>query len=468
MKTQYLLISILAALMAALFSACIEDGVTTSPSAQPDFSTDTLKMGTFFTGQPTPTFRFTVRNHNDKIINISRIALREGRSFRVNVDGLTGSSFSNVEIRPNDSIYVFVEATPAVNGATAPVRVTDHLDFTTNGVERSVVLTIDGQDVERRTGTVITSDTRWDSPVPYQIFDSLTVARGATLTLAPGTTLCFHDKAAFFVEGTLISEGTPEKPVNMTGDRTDNVVGDISFDLMASQWVGLLFRPESRGNRLSHTVVRNTVSGVLADSLSQVSFLNCRLRNSAGYALAAYHADVEATGCEIADAASGALLLHGGKAGLSQCTFANYYLFAALRGATVQLSHADDDTDDGSGLPRLSARFTNSIVYGLGTDLSMGDLDNTDVTFDHCLLKSAGDDDSHFISILWDQDPLYHTVREDYIFDYRLQPGSPAAEAGAPALMPAAAARDFYGVERLASAPSLGAYQFVPDPESGQ
>ncbi|MDE5982008.1 MAG: hypothetical protein K2G92_02720, partial [Duncaniella sp.] len=58
-------------LMTVIATSCIEDGVDNSPSAQPRFSVDTLKMGTFFTGQPTPTFRFTVHNRNSKIINIS-------------------------------------------------------------------------------------------------------------------------------------------------------------------------------------------------------------------------------------------------------------------------------------------------------------------------------------------------------------------------------------------------------------
>lgn len=459
MKTlRYLLYTLL---MTVIATSCIEDGVDNSPSAQPRFSVDTLKMGTFFTGQPTPTFRFTVHNRNSKIINISSIALRDGSTFRVNVDGLTGTTFSNIEIRPGDSIYVFVEATVAPLGTPVAGKIEDHLDFVTNGVTRDVVLSIIGQDVTRERGTVIDADTRWEAEQPYQIFDSLVVAPDATLTLAPGTTLCFHDKATMRIYGSLVTEGTPEAPVNMTGDRTDNVVGDISFDLMASQWNGLYFAPESRGNRLSHTVVRNTVTGVQADSLSSVEFVNCRLRNSAGYALVGYHADITAIGSEIADAAEGTMLLHGGTATVNHCTFANYYLFAALRGPAVQFSHVNSDTDDGSELPLLSARFTNSIIYGLGTDLSIGDFDGTDVYFDHCLFKSSGEDDEHFIMSIWDEDPLYYTVREDYVFDYQLRPESPAAEAGDPALTLPAAAIDFHAVPRDPALPSIGAYQFV-------
>lgn len=445
---------------AFILAGCIEDGIDTSPSAQPEFSVDTLFMGTVFTDQPTPTSRFIVYNRHDKIISISRIAMSGGNSvFRLNVDGFSGESFQNIEIRPNDSIYVFVEATLRPNGTPELTEINETLDFTTNGVTRSVVIHADGQDVTRLRGVVIDSDTRFEADYPYQIFDSLVVSRGATLTLAPGTILHFHDKAYCRIEGTLVSEGTSEKPVNMCGDRTDNVVGQISFDLMASQWQGLEFSPESRGNRLSHTIVRNTVSGVLVDSLSQVSFLNCRLRNSAGYTLKARYADLHLVGTELAEAADGVLSLTGGKVVANHCTIANYYLFAALRGASVQFDHYDSETDNGSGMPLLKADFTNTIIYGNGTDLSVSDFSGTEVRLRNCMLKSSGIDDDNFISCLWDTDPLYCTVRSDYYFDYRLLPESPAIGTADPALTLPEAVKDFYGIDRLAAAPNIGAYQ---------
>ncbi|MDE6187740.1 MAG: hypothetical protein K2G17_06380, partial [Duncaniella sp.] len=234
MKTLLRIAFILTVLSASV--GCIEDGIDTSPSAQPEFSVDTLKLGVVFTGEPTPTSRFMVYNRHDKIISISNIALRGGDgAFRINVDGFSGTSFQNVEIRPKDSIFVFVEATLRPNGLPELTDFNDVIDFTTNGVTRSVVLNASGQDVERLHGFVIDSDSRFDATYPYQIYDSLVVAPGATLTIAEGAVLHFHDKAFMRVEGTLVTEGTPQRPVNMAGDRTGNVVGDISFDLMASQ-----------------------------------------------------------------------------------------------------------------------------------------------------------------------------------------------------------------------------------------
>ena len=449
--------------MAMSLVACIEDGIDTSPSSQPTFSVDTLDIGVVFTDQPTPTSRFMVYNRYDKIINISNIALRSGGStFRLNVDGFSGSSFQNVEIRPKDSIYVFVEATLRPNGAPELTEIEDILDFTTNGVTQSVVLRAEGQDVTRLRGGLIEADTRFESAYPYQVYDSLVVAENVTLTIPAGTTLHFHDKAYMRVYGRLVTEGTPEKPVNFCGDRTGSVVGDISFDLMASQWDGLHFAPESRGNNLSHTVIRNTVSGVVADSLSQVTFLNCRLRNSATYSLVSRYSDMRLIGCEVAEAADGALALIGGKFEANHCTFANYYLFAALRGEIVQLYHYDYENDNNSGMPYLEARFSNSIIYGNGTDFSAKSLDGSAVSLRRCLLKSNGSDDENFIDCIWDADPLYYTVREDYLFDYRLQPESPAVASADPLLTLPEASRDAYGAPRLPN-PNIGAYQAVKE-----
>lgn len=456
---------------------CIEDGISTSPSDQPAFSTDTLSLGTVFTGEGTPTSRFTVYNRHDKIINISDIRLRDdvGQMFRINVDGMSGETFSNIEVRPNDSIFVFVEATLPVNDADMPVEVRRHLDFTVNGVVSTVVISVEGQDVRRLRGETLTADTRLDAARPYQIFDSLVVAEGATLTLAPGTRLHFHDKAFLRVDGTLLSEGTADRQVELTGDRSGNVASTIPYEIMSGQWGGIVLSPASRANRMEYTSVRNSSFGIVVDSvaysdgLPSLKMVNCQIRNTKGYVLESYHSSVTAVGCELADASSGILFLHGGTHIINHCTIANYYLFTALGGPAVVFSHVDDDTDDGSGLPRLSAEISNSIIYGNGTELSHGDLTGLPVTIVRTLMKSAGSDDDNFLECIWDEDPLYYTVRSDYFFDYRLKPESPAIAAADPAFTLPEAAVDRYGLPR-GDAPDIGAYVYDPAlaPEDGK
>lgn len=449
-------------------ASCIEDGFTASPSDQPEFPADTLDLGLIFTDEPSPTSRMVVYNRHSKGLNISdiRISGPDAAHFRMNVDGLSGETFSNVEIRANDSIFVLVEATLPENATAKPTEITASLDFTTNGVKRSVVLAATGQNVRRLRGLTLAQDTHLTAELPYQIYDSLVVAPGTTLTLDPGARLHFHDKAMLVVRGSLRSLGTPEAPVNLCGDRTGNVVADISFDIMSNQWTGVFILGTSTDNLISHTDIRNTAQGVTVDS-APLTIINSRLHNSAGSALEAYHSRIRALGSEFAEAADGLVYLQGGEHLFSGCTFANNYLFSAISGPAIWLAHVSSDpktgADDESGLPYLKAEFNNSIVYGLGDDFSHGSLEGTDVRVRRCLIRAEGKDDNEFINCIWGDDPLYYTVREDYIFDYRLRPDSPAIGAADRTLYPPDfPAADFYGVPR---ALDLGAYTFVPAKE---
>ena len=130
-------------------TGCIEDGFETSPSAQPAFSTDTLKLGEQFAEEPSPTFAMKIYNRHGKQLNLQSVRMRSGKHFRINVDGMSGTAFANVEIRPNDSIYVFVETTLPSTGLIGPQDVTDYIDVVTNGVSRSVVVTAQSTDVVR-------------------------------------------------------------------------------------------------------------------------------------------------------------------------------------------------------------------------------------------------------------------------------------------------------------------------------
>ncbi|MDV7394966.1 hypothetical protein RZS08_26510, partial [Arthrospira platensis SPKY1] len=77
------------------------------------FSTDTLRFDTVFTELGSSTRILKVYNTYGQFLRISSISFATGEStrFRMNVDGLPGEFFEDVEIAPNDSIYVFVEVT---------------------------------------------------------------------------------------------------------------------------------------------------------------------------------------------------------------------------------------------------------------------------------------------------------------------------------------------------------------------
>ena len=244
--------------LASLFSSCIEDGFTTSSSDVLAFDNDTVAFDTVITLQGTATKQMVVYNHSKKQVNISSIKVAGEASkghFHLNVDGIRGDEFQNVEIRGNDSIYIFIEAKLDEMDDDEPTLLEDHLEFVTNGVTQKVLLSAWGQDVIRINGDTISSDMRFTANKPYLIYDTMFVAPGVTLTLDAGTTLLFHDKGALRCAGRMLANGTVEEPITFRGDRLDRIVGENSFDIMSGQWGGVIFTPPTMGNVLKHVIM---------------------------------------------------------------------------------------------------------------------------------------------------------------------------------------------------------------------
>jgi len=255
------LLTCITALIAALWlQSCITDSITTSAADQPEFSVDTLRLGTVFTGVPTPTSRFTVYNRHDDILVLGNVSIRDSEHYRLNVDGTAGHDIGGIEIRPNDSILVFVEATLPPIGRPGVTKAMTYIDFTVNGVSSSLPVSADVCDIITFTTRTITCSETFTADYPYRIMDSLYVAPGATLTLEAGTRLLFHDGARMRVEGTLLAHGTPADRVDMTGDRTGFVAAKIPYDIMSGQWGGVTFAPGSKADLAFTSATRPTAS----------------------------------------------------------------------------------------------------------------------------------------------------------------------------------------------------------------
>ena len=464
----YLLFAAVVLAMSVLFTSCIEDGFTTSSSDILAFNMDTVAFDTVITLQGTATKQMIVYNHSPKQINISSIkvaGLANKGHFHLNVDGIRGDEFQNVEIRGNDSIYIFIEARLDEMEQDEPTLIEDRLEFVTNGVSQKVLLSAWGQDVVRIVGDTISRNRRFTANKPYLIYDTLYVSENTTLTIDPGATLLFHDKAAVRCAGRMLANGTAEAPITFRGDRLDHVVGEISFDIMSGQWGGVIFTPPTMGNVLKHVIMKGSSIGMHCSAYGDTTncalkLINCVLTNSASTCLATATCYVQAIGTEFSDAAEEVAYFAGGKVMMSQCTFTNYYLFKAPSFPIVNVF--DVEYSDGS-IGKIRANFDNCILYGLYKEINEGDLDGFDVYLRYCLFKSSGDDDNHFINCVWEGDPHFLTVREDYLFDYRLGNESDAIGKGNPALCPVEARYDRYGNDRLANGTvDLGAYVWIP------
>ena len=463
-----LILPMILSIAALLPNACIEDGISSSPSDQPEFSVDTLDFGDRFSEEMTSTMHLMVYNRYDKVMSISDISLSEDDApFYLNVDGQTGERFSNIEIRPNDSIYVLVSAHLPAGGTNDPVELESKLQFLTNGVTRSVVLKATALDAVRMKDYEVSADETWSDDCRRIIHGTLHISEGATLTLEPGVVLYFYDKAQMVVDGCLVSEGTVSAPVEFRGSRIDNVLTDISFNLMSNQWDGMRFSSKSNGNRMEFTVVSNTTRGIKADT-TDLTLTNCRLRNSGTNIVKSKDSRITAVGCEFAEASSSLLVVNGGSLRMTNCTMSNYYLFSAITGPAFEFIHTDSNHRDPEETlettrPYVDALIVNSIIYGSMSECNMSDLTGTNIEFNTCLMRSNGEDDDNFINIIWGEDPLFYTVRSEYIFDYRLKPESPAVGMST-AIGDPLPATDFYGAPRMYPA-ALGAYEPYAAPE---
>jgi hypothetical protein len=467
-----LFLSVLA-LLTFFSSGCIEDGFTTSSDDILTFSRDTVDFDTVFTDLGTPTARLIVHNRAKKSVNISRISFTDPNGyFQLNVDGMSGKVFENVEIRAQDSIYVFIECYIPEHEWNGPVLMQDKLEFITNGVLQSVQVEAYGQNVTRLRNMRITEDTRLTKDLPYVVFDSLVVDPGVTLTIDPGTQMLFHDNASLVVHGTLIAEGFDGGGmIQMRGDRLDKILPNVPYDLMSGQWGGVRFTAESFDNQLSYVNMRSSTYGVQIDSCGNLEKRKLRLQNSwlhnsSSNVLNAVHAWIEAYGVCFSEAAESVVQLTGGRATFLQCTFANNYLFSIPSSSIITLLHASESTRTDDNSLFMNATFLNSIVYGMGGPINIGDLDGTDIWFKNVLIGADGSDDEHFISCIWNEDPLFYTVRADYVFNYRLREGSPAIGAGNAAYLLPICQYDMYGLDRYSTAnPDLGAFVYAPSAE---
>lgn len=472
MKTLRHIFILVAAIAALMSTSCISDDISTSPSDTLTFSRDTVSFDTVFTGQGTPTARLLVFNRSGKGVNISSIRFKNPQSeFSLNVDGMSGKEFHDVEIRRKDSIYVFIECYIDATSGDEPFLREDKLEFVTNGVAQEVQVEAYGQNVTRLRGLRIEQDTRLTADRPYVVMDSVIVEKGALLTLEPGTRLLFHDKGEMIVRGRIEALGEPGKLVQLRGDRLDNVLPNAPYDILAGQWKGITIASDSWENKLSGVDMRSTVYGLRLDSCAtdtrtKLTLLNSWLHNSQGHVLEANNARVDILGSCLSDAGEAVAQLTGGIVKCIQSTFANNYLFAFSPQAIVTLLHLVPDEEDTWESPLMSASFENCILYGMTSPLSPGDLAESDVFFRNCLIGASGKDDDNFLSCIWDEDPLFYTVREDYIFNYRLKPDSPAKGKGNPAYVSPEIAYDMYGLYRLASGnPDLGAFVIAPASE---
>lgn len=472
------------------------DDLITDPGALLEFSTDTLTFDTVFTSLGSATRSIKIYNPHDQRISIDKINMGTGSNtkFRLNVDGLPGISFENVEIPPNDSIYIFAEVTvdPDQDLVASPFVIFDDLILETNGSAQKVVLEAWGQNANyipnqfNNGGDFVLpcgggGEVLWDDAKPYVIFGIL-VIDNCVLRVKAGTNIYVHGGLESFINdenirvfyndgriittntGSIKMEGTYEEPIVVQGDRLEE-----GFEDVWGQWFGIVLTAQSKNNVFNYTTVKNAVIGVAVDSLASLETNYSVYHNTTANGILGINADITANNCLIYNNGGGGVtFLEGGNYDFNYCTIASYGVEADALGMSDALC-LDQPFCSEFYAGDLDASFKNCIITGSRADeIALSKLsENTTFNYqlEDCIIKLdevlMDGDHTNFLDFcencinMNSSDVLFVDPGED---DYHLDTLSIAEGKALPVM---SLTKDLDNVDRDATTPDLGCYEYT-------
>lgn len=459
-------IAALILVLIVLFS-CRKDSFISSGDAKLSFSVDTVRFDTVFTNVGSITQSFKIRNDNSQRLLISSVILKGGTSsaFRMNVDGIQGTTVSNVEIEANDSIYVFVSATVNSGTGLIPFVVQDSIEVKYNGNTRYVQLESWGQNANFLRERVIRGREVWNSRLPYVILGGLLVDSNATLTIGKGVRVYMHANAPIIVDGSLEVQGdvADSSRVYFQSDRLDP-----PYNGFPGSWPGIYFRGSSNRNVLNYAVVRNAYQGIVAEQLPATAapkiILNqCIISNIYDAGILAVQTSIQANNCLIANCGKNMQLLFGGNYVFEHCTVASYSSSYILHKDPLLAMSNNTGQNASAMYADFSAVFRNSIFWSDGgaveNEMQVSKLGPNafNLQFVNCLIKDKTDPQNATTSnMIRNQEPQFDSINTSrQYYDFRLKTGSPAINAGIAGSLRV----DLDGMRRPVGSPDLGAYE---------
>jgi len=489
--------------LCALVSSCeVDTEFVTGDGVELRFSADTITFDTVFTARGSATRQLKVYNEGNQAVKIDRIFVEgeTGVNYIFNADGARGPEARDVVIWPEDSIFIFVEVEVDPNDPveTSPFIAEDQLVFETGNAREDVVLIAFGQNAAYLNGfnrgqfagiqaMQCGADGFFTLPtdLPTVIYGSL-IVEDCILRALPGTRIYLHGGVqrneqiggnGFFNDGIIFTQstgaiqflGTRENPVIV---RTDRLEPEFATD--PAKYRGLILGAGSRGNVLEHVRLLNSIAGITADSLAEVTIENSVIAYSGGPAVSAYQADVTVRNSVFHSNFGNAVqFVKGGSLTMEHTTIANYGVDAS---SLVLTNVTCDENNQNCLAGPMTARIRNSIVSGSrgseivfldvfgGNEPSQWDvrIDNSVVRTDQDFLESQeGLFNDFYDNIcrgcfnLSFRDELFVSLDQD---DYQLDSLSVARDLGV--FLPALP-QDILGTDRDTDLPDAGAYERV-------
>ena len=411
-----------------LWSSCRNDFETVASTGNLEFSKDTVYLDTVFTNIGSSTYNLKVYNRSNEDIHIPTVRLGQGENsnYRLNVDGIPGKVFENVQVLAKDSIFIFVETTFDINNLpTNPNNFlyTDQILFDTGGNQQKVELVTLVKDAvflypaQLSDGTVETltlgegddafeiegfflddTELTFTNEKPYVIYGYAAVAANKTLTVEAGARVHFHNSSGILVaeNGTMKVMGLPsndpeamENEVIFEGDRLEPSFADIP-----GQWGTIWFTSGSVDNEFNYATIKNSVVGILLED-SPLTLRNVQIYNNANVGLLARTGDVDGENIVINNSGQTSLSIQLGVSyEFRHSTFANYWTNGFRSFPAVSLDNTLEITEDNEIIilvaDLVKANFTNCIIYG-NERREFALNQNTDAAFnfkfENCLLR---------------------------------------------------------------------------------
>lgn len=454
------LCSILLSLCMALAWVSCHDDVLSGAGAQPKVVLNgegCYDFETVLSGCTSATKRLIIYNENPGVLELQSIVLRGGKesAFRVNVDGMAGTTFDRPEllhIDRGDSLFVLMEVSAPLPQQERTVALEDYLDIACNGRTTSILLRAEAVKVETLQDYTLTGDERWDATgLDKRIVGQLTIPEGRTLTVNDSLRLYMHAGASIEVYGTLVLQGSRQGAVRLLGDRQDKMFDNLYYHDMVGQWGGIHLHPSSKDCLFEYVDMKGMTTGIVADTTA-LTLRNAIVKNSNASLIVGHDAQLTLENSCLMNSGEPLVALHGGTQEIVHCTLANYQFWAAYPEHDLLLHNC-------------RCQLVNTLIYGnsQGPDIGL-DYDETYAEgeapyhFDHCLLNAKGEDDLDFVSVIWGEDPLFVRVdMPNYVCDPHLQAESPARGKGTAATL-SRLPSDLDGKPR-GEHPSIGCYE---------
>lgn len=504
-----------------LWSSCRKDFEFSPSTGSLQFSKDTVYLDTVFTNIGSSTYNLKVYNRSEDDISIPSVglALGETSNYRLNVDGIAGKSFENIEILAKDSLFIFVESTIDINNFPNPDGIylyTDQIEFDTGANQQKVelvtlvqdatfiypdrdnttkiietlTLNIGGEMVETELQgrELLPTELTFTNAKPYVIYGFATVPPSETLTIEAGARLHFHENS-----GIIVSNGASinvngafsndqellENEVIFEGDRLEP-----NFSNVPGQWGAIWLLDGSINNTINYATIKNANIGILCDGNpndpdNKFTITNSQIYNSASFGILGRNTSIAGENVVINNSGLSSFAgTIGGKYNFTHSTIANYWKNGFRQFPSVILNNFVLDEENNATLADLAeANFNNCIIYGNDNpEILLDEIEEESVAFNfkftNCLIRFQDtnnnftgpnydfNDSSKYEGNIFNEDPNF----KDTDLNELIIGDDSAANAQGLGTFATQVPFDILNVNRTTS-PDLGAYQHITFPE---